>query len=48
MAISDMNDSPRLLHVLFVIYFCNFLKFNDGIFASLDVDYTFLARTTHF
>ena len=45
-----------LLHYyMYSLYiFSNFLKFNDmiylldGIFASLDVAYTFLAKTTHF
>ena len=46
-----MNDSPKLL---FAMYFFVILKFIDkinlldGILTSLDVDYTSLAKTTHF
>ena len=51
MANSNMNDSPRLP---FAMYFGGFFKFIDkfnlldGILTSLDVDYTSLAKTTHF
>ena len=43
MAISNMNDYYSLC------IFCNSkIYLLDGILTSLDVDYTFLAKTTHF
>ena len=43
-----MNDSPRLLFVIYFFKFNDKIYLLDGIFTSLDVDYTFLAQTTHF
>ena len=52
MAISNMNDSRRLLFAMYFLYiffkFVDKIYLLDGILTSLDVNYTFLAKTTHF